>query len=89
MLPILPLDGGKILRELLKFFVGEEKSNKYTMIVSKVILVIISFIYSILIIKVKNIMILFLLIYLCYLYIIEEKKILLYEKTKKSIKNII
>ena len=89
LIPIIPLDGGKILKEILKFFVGSEKSNKYIMIISKLILIIISFIYAILIVKVKNIMILFLLIYLWYLYIIEEKKILLYEKASKSIRSII
>ena len=89
LMPILPLDGGKILRELFKIFIGTDKSNKYTMIISKVILFIISFTYAILIVKIKNIMILFLLIYLWYLYKIEERKILLYEKASNSIKNMI
>ncbi len=89
LIPILPLDGGKILKELLKCFVGLEKSNRYTIFISKIILVIISFLYAILIVKIKNIMILFLLVYLWYLYNIEEKKLNLYEKTSKSIKNMI
>lgn len=86
LLPILPLDGGKIVREILKIFFGIEKSNNYTMLISKIILVIISFFYAIIIIKIKNIMVFFLIIYLWYLFIIEERKLCLYNKTAESIK---
>ncbi len=89
LFPILPLDGGKIIKEILKVIVGFEKSNKIMIFVSKCFLVIASLIYSVLIIKIKNIMILFLLMYLWYLYSIEEKKYTLYLKTKAAIKNII
>lgn len=89
LVPILPLDGGKILKEILKLFLGFEKANTIMIIISKCFLVILSLIYSALIIKIKNIMILFLIIYLWYLYIIEEKKYYLYVKTKKAIENII
>lgn len=89
LVPILPLDGGKILKELLKILFGFDNSNKIMIFVSKTFLIIASLIYSILIIKIQNIMILFLLIYLWYLYMIEEKRYYLYLKTKKSIQNII
>lgn len=89
LLPILPLDGGKIMKEILKITLGFEKSNKIMIFVSKCFLVIASLIYSVLIIEIKNIMILFLLMYLWYLYSIEEKKYMLYLKTKAAIKNII
>lgn len=89
LIPILPLDGGKILRELLKIFVGTEKANKFAIIFSKFILVLISFLYAILIIKIKNIMFLFLLIYLWYLYNIEQKKFYIYQRANNCIKNII
>lgn len=89
LLPILPLDGGKIMKEILKVILGFEKSNKIMIFVSKCFLVIASLIYSVLIIKIKNIMILFLLMYLWYLYSMEEKKYILYLKTKAAIKNII
>lgn len=85
LIPILPLDGGKIIREVLKIFFGIEKSNNYTMIISKIILIMISFFYAVVIIKIKNIMILFLLIYLWYLYVIEEKKLYLYNTIKSKI----
>ena len=89
LLPILPLDGGKIIKEILKVLLGFEKSNKIMIFVSKCFLMIVSLIYSVLIIEIKNIMILFLLIYLWYLYSIEEKKYMLYLKTKAAIRNII
>lgn len=89
LLPILPLDGGKILKEVFRYFFGFDISNRIMMFISKLFLIIASFTYSVLIIKIKNIMILFLLVYLWYLYAIEEKKYNLYLKTKSVIKNII
>ena len=73
----------------MRLCVGVDKSNILVMIISKTVLVIFTLIYSVLILKVKSIMILFLLMYLWYLYIIEEKKFYLYEKTRRAIKNII
>ena len=45
LIPILPLDGGKALKEILKKIVGFEKANNFLIIFSKFILVTISFIY--------------------------------------------
>lgn len=89
LLPILPLDGGKIMKEILKVILGFEKSNKIMIFISKCFLMLASLIYSVLIIEIKNIMILFLLMYLWHLYSIEEKKYMLYLKTKAAIRNII
>ena len=52
----------------------------------KILLAILSLIYSILIIKVKNIYILALLIYLWYLFLIEENKYSILKKTREEIK---
>ena len=89
LLPICPLDGWKIIREIIKIFFGIDKSNRIMIIFSKIILTIISFFYSIYIIKIKNIMIMLLIVYLWYLNIIEERKYDIYKKTKDSIKKII
>lgn len=89
LIPILPLDGGKVLKEILRKIIGFDKSTKFLIIFSKTLLVIFSFIYSILIIKVKNIMILLLLMYLWYLYILEERKYYIYKKAKDSIQNLL
>lgn len=85
LLPIIPLDGGKIMIEILKIIYKENFKVQNILAVSKLFLFIFSFLYSIAIIKVKNIYIFFLILYLWYLYYIEEKKILLYEKTIKII----
>lgn len=89
LLPILPLDGGKIIKEILKVIIGFEKANDIVIFMSKCFLTILTMVYSVLILKIKNIMILFLIIYLWYLYNIEERKYILYVKTKNAIKNII
>lgn len=85
LIPIIPLDGGKILFEIIKFFSGKDFANKYTMIFSKTFLVIISFTYSVLILKIKNVFFLVLLIYLWTLYLKEEKKYELYEHIKQCL----
>lgn len=85
LLPILPLDGGKVLKEIF-YILFKEKSNDIVIAFSKIFLGVISLIYSILIIKVKNIYILILLIYLWYLFLVEEKKYSILKKTREEIK---
>lgn len=75
LFPILPLDGGKILKEVLKNFIGNKNASVVMSAVTKVFLIMISAIYSVAILKIKNFAILFLIIYLWYLYSIEEKKL--------------
>lgn len=88
LLPILPLDGGKILKEILKYFYGNKKASIIMINLSKILLLILSFSYAIIILKLKNVAILFLIIYMWYLYIIEERKIntlrRVYEVIEKS-----
>lgn len=86
LLPILPLDGGKILKEAFSIIFNLKISNDIVIIFSKIFLSIISLAYSILIIEVKNIYILILLIYLWYLFLIEEKKYSVLKKTREEIK---
>lgn len=88
LIPIIPLDGGKILKEILKIFFNIEKSNKIVLIISKIFLVILSLIYSVLILELKNIYLLLLIIYLWYLYFLEKKKYYLFERVSASIKNV-
>lgn len=89
LIPIVPLDGGKILKEILKKILGLEKATKFIIIFSKSILTVVSFLYSIYIVEIKNIMIFFLLLYLWYLYILEERKYYIYKKASDSIKKLI
>ena len=74
LLPILPLDGGKILKEILKIKYDYKKSYVLINKIGSYTLTILTVIYSLLILKIKNIGILLTLIYLWYLKILEEKK---------------
>jgi len=75
LLPIMPLDGGRIIKEIIKYFFGNKKASIIMINVSKICLIILSGFYAIAILKIKNIAILLLIIYLWYLYIIEERKV--------------
>lgn len=75
LLPVLPLDGGKILKEVLKNYLGNKNASIVMNIVTKVFLIAISAVYSVAILKLKNFAILFLIIYMWYLYSIEAKKL--------------
>ena len=85
LLPIIPLDGGKIVIEIVRLVYKDKFEVKKVLFISKFFLYIISFFYSIIIVKIKNIYILLLIIHLWYLYYVEEKKIMLYDKTIKII----
>ena len=79
LLPIYPLDGGRILKELLHIIFGLQKSEEYTNIISKIFITIITIIASILILYVHNIAIVLVIAYLWYLEIKEE---IIYQKRK-------
>ena len=82
LFPIMPL------KEVLKNFLGNKNASIIMNTITKVFLLIISAVYSIAILKIKNFAILFLLIYMWYLYSIEEKKLAtlkrVYEIIEKS-----
>lgn len=86
LLPILPLDGGKVLKEILTIVFDSQMSNDIIIIFSKFILSLLSLTYSILIIKIKNIYILILLVYLWYLFFKEERKYTILKKAREEIK---
>ena len=74
LLPILPLDGGKVLKEILKLIYNPKIASIFMINITKSILIIVSLIYSIVIFQMKNFMIFLLIVYLWYLYYVEEKK---------------
>lgn len=94
LLPILPLDGGKIFRELLKIKYGYKKSYILISKIGQYTLACITVMYSLLILKLKNLGILFTLLYLWYLKFNEDKKsktvLRMYDiiENEKSQKNI-
>lgn len=88
LIPIIPLDGGKILKEILVKYWGNKESTLFMNKLTKVILCFMTIFYSIAILKLKNFAIFLLILYLWYLKIIEDKKVRLmikaYEVVEKK-----
>ena len=74
LLPIYPLDGGRILKGVLHIILGKRKSEIYTNYISFSLLIILTLISSILIFYIKNIAIFIAIIFLWVIYIIEDIK---------------
>ena len=91
LLPIYPLDGGRILKSLLYIFTGKKKSEIYTNIISFCTLLGISVIGAGLTFKSQNIAIIFIIIILWIMYIKEyiyyKNKKKIYKLMKKAIEN--
>lgn len=86
LLPIIPLDGGNILISILNCKFEIKKSIEISLVISKIFLVTISFIYCIMIVLLKNIFLLILIIYLWYLYFREESSFKIYFRIEDNLK---
>ncbi len=75
LIPMMPLDGGRILKEILIKKFGNKDATIFMNYLTKSILVLITFVYSILILKIKNFEIFLLIVYLWYLKYLEDKKV--------------
>ncbi len=82
LLPIYPLDGGRILKELIHIFEGSIKSKIYIRKISKAVIILITMVGSIALIYLKNIAIFFIITYLWIVVIKENRKNLAYEVLK-------
>lgn len=85
LIPIYPLDGARILNSIIKLLCGNKKANKYIYQISNFSVILLTMISSIAIFYLKNISILFILIYLWYLTYSENKKNKIKEKIYESI----
>jgi len=91
LLPIYPLDGGRIIKGLLHIFWGKRKAEKYINYISFIMLIVLSFIFSILIYKAENIS-MFIIILILWIIFIKEDRIYqkrnkIYNLLKKTIEN--
>ena len=68
LIPIYPLDGGRVIRSVLNIFLGDTISHKAMKILSNITIFILSFAGSVAILYLKNIAILIILIYLWMLF---------------------
>ena len=86
LLPIYPLDGGRILKQFIKIKRGVIDSLKYTHIIQNTLIIFLTFVSSIAIYYFKNISILLIIIYLWILVINENKKYSIKNKIYNCIK---
>lgn len=73
LLPIYPLDGGRILKSILNIFIGRKNAYTYIQIMSNIFMFILTFIGSIFVYYLKSISIFFIIIYLWGMVIRENK----------------
>ena len=85
LLPIYPLDGGRVIKEILHLNWGKKKALDATNIISNITMFIITIASSFMIYILKNIAIFFIVIYLWLMMIKENKK---YNEMKKIYKVI-
>ena len=73
LIPIYPLDGGRVLKNILHIVTGLENTYNYTNFISNMSVIILTMFASIIIFYVQNIAVLFIIGYLWYLVITENK----------------
>lgn len=88
LIPIYPLDGGRILKSILKIKFESQKTNYIINKVSNITIIILTTVTSILVLCVKNISIVFVLAYLWYIVIRENKKYNLIKRVYETIENV-
>lgn len=88
LIPIYPLDGGRILKGILHINLGKRKSEKYINTIAFATIIIITAIFSIMILYIHNISILIIDMYLWYLVIKEninyKRRKTIYEKVLEN-----
>ena len=72
LIPIYPLDGGRILKAFLHILVGKRKAEKYSNNSSFIILIALTFLASIGVYYIKNVSIFIIIMFLWILYIQED-----------------
>lgn len=88
LIPIYPLDGGRIAKGILHILFGRKDAYRYTYMISNITISILTAISSIVILNLKNIAILLILAYLWYLVISENKRYRTRQKIYEKVKSI-
>ena len=89
LIPLYPLDGGRILKGILHITLGKKKAERYINSFSFAVLIIITFTASIAIFYMENVSIFLITIFLWILYIKQDivfrKKSKIYDLIEKTI----
>lgn len=89
LLPIYPLDGGRVIKGILHIFLGKMKAEKYCNHISFITLMIVTFISSIAVYQAENIAIFLIVLVLWGIFIKEDRiyarRNKIYNLVKKSI----
>lgn len=88
LIPIYPLDGGRIIKGILHIMYGRKEAYEYTNKISNICISILTAISSVGILYWKNIAILLILAYLWYLVIVENKKYKNKQEIYKSLEDV-
>lgn len=80
LIPIYPLDGGRIVKGILHIFLGKKKAERYSNCISFITLMLLTLIASIVIYLVHNIAIFIIVLVLWGIFLKEDR---LYEKRNK------
>lgn len=83
LIPLYPLDGGRILKGIIKLKFEEMKSDEIVNRISNILIIILTAISSIIVLYLKNIAILFVIMYLWAIVINENKKYKMKRKVYK------
>ena len=86
LIPLYPLDGGRVLKGIIRLKCKEIKADKIVNNISNIVVIFLTIIASIGILYFKNIAILFVLMYLWIIVINENKKYSIKEKMYNAIK---
>lgn len=87
LMPIYPLDGGRILESILKYKMNNIKSVEITNKVSNLLAIILTILASIFVFYIKNIAVFFVILYLWYLIVKENERFRLLKKAYNVIEN--
>ncbi|MBR6504899.1 MAG: site-2 protease family protein [Clostridia bacterium] len=88
LIPIYPLDGGRVIKNILSILFGKYKAMKYTNTVSNILICILTMVSSIFVLQYKNVFILLILAYLWYLVLMQNKRSNMQLKLIESLSNI-
>lgn len=86
LLPIYPLDGGRILKEILHIYQEKAKAYQTTIMISKAMVILLTAITSILILYIHNFAFILILAYLWYLVYKNEREYKIYKRTVELVR---